>query len=199
MEYLKRYNIIYIIAENKFLDEFKKLFKLLKINLDTKINFLKRIKAIFKRNFYFIDLENRDFDFSKNSLRILFCINSNDKNMSSINRIIKKLKRSDIAFINSNKLKKIKNIKCEVFTYGYSKKADLEIVEFIKNRQKNILKLRYKGAIAPFHFKYERNYTLYLNLILFLLKVFDKNLLESISLVENLVNNSVLTLEDLSS
>jgi len=114
-------------------------------------------KILKDKNVLILGTETSDFFLKKSKLPILVITDSDDeKEISNIKRLAKIIPAHGFLVLNFDKdqIRDIKNISiAQCLTYGFFKKADLQISDLNISPDGTNFKINYQGNIVPFWFK----------------------------------------------
>ncbi len=114
-------------------------------------------KILKDKNVLILGPETSDFFLKKSKLPILVITNSDDeKEISNIKKLAKIIPAYGFLILNFDKdqIREIKNISvAHCLTYGFYKKADLQISDLNITSDGTNFKINYQGNIVPFWFK----------------------------------------------
>jgi len=114
-------------------------------------------KILNDKNVLILGPETSDFFLKKSKLPILVITDSDDeKEISNIKRLAKIIPAQGFLVLNFDKdqIRDIKNISiAQCLTYGFYKKADLQISDLNISPDGTNFKINYQGNIVPFWFK----------------------------------------------
>lgn len=114
-------------------------------------------KILKDKNVLILGPETSDFFLKKSKLPILVITDSDDeKEISNIKRLAKIIPAHGFLVLNFDKdqIRDIKNISvAQCITYGFYKKADLQISDLNISPDGTNFKINYQGNIVPFWFK----------------------------------------------
>ncbi len=114
-------------------------------------------KILKDKNVLILSSETSDFFLKKSKLPILVITDSDDeKEISNIKRLAKIIPAQGFLVLNFDKdqIRDIKNISiAQCLTYGFYKKADLQISDLNISPDGTNFKVNYQGNIVPFWFK----------------------------------------------